>query len=121
MANRQTSFKAIKAIAGAILLSLGLLLLIANLDEVAARVGNSSTSTTSSVGTVIDVGVAGLRTVQAYYFDQPTFQAGLHRILVSLWPLILVIIGATLLQNAVGRRLVNPKMDTNYSSMGARE
>jgi ascorbate-specific PTS system EIIC-type component UlaA len=116
MANRQTSSKAIKAIAGAILLSLGLLLLTANLNEVAAHFSSSLTSTTGSVNTVIDVGLAGLRAVQTYFFDQPTFQAGLHVILVSFWPLILVIIGAALLQNAISKRFASARFGEAFPS-----
>ncbi|PYT87504.1 MAG: hypothetical protein DMG36_25320 [Acidobacteria bacterium] len=109
MAKRQTSSKSFHAVAGALLLSLGLLLLFANLDEVAAQVNHSFTSTGGSLGTVIELGLAGMRAVQAYFFDQSTFQAGLHLILVSFWPLILVMIGATLLQNAISKRLANAR------------
>ena len=109
MAKRQTSSKSFHAVAGALLLSLGLLLLFANLDEVAAQVNHSFTSAGGSLGTVIELGLAGMRAVQAYFFDQSTFQAGLHLILVSFWPLILVMIGATLLQNAIRKRLANAR------------
>ncbi len=116
MAKRQTSSKSLHAVVGALLLSLGLLLLFANLDEVAAHIGNSCTSTTNSVGTVIELGLAGMRAVQAYFFDQPTFQAGLHLILVSFWPLILVMIGATLLQSAIGKSLANLRSARTFPS-----
>jgi len=106
MAKPQTSSKGFKGAAGAILLSLGLLLLFANLDEVAARVGNSFNSGGNSVSTVIELGLAGMRAVQSYFFDQRTFQAGLHLILVSFWPVILVIIGAILLQGAFKRQFM---------------
>ncbi len=117
MAKRQTSsFKSFPAVAGAILLSLGLLLFFANLDEVAAHLGNSFTSAGSSLGAVIELGLAGMRAVQAYFFDPSTFQAGLHLILVSFWPLILVIIGATLLQSAAGKRLANSRLAQTFPS-----
>jgi hypothetical protein len=108
MAKRQTPSSSFLAVGGALLLSLGLLLLFANLDEIAARIGNSSTGT--SLTTVMELGLAGMRAVQAYVFDQPTFQAGLHTILVSFWPLILVIIGATLLRNAISKRFAKPRL-----------
>jgi len=116
MAKRQTSSKSFHAVAGALLLSLGLLLLFANLDEVAAQVNHSFTSAGGSLGTVIELGLAGMRAVQAYFFDQSTFQAGLHLILVSFWPLILVMIGATLLQNAISRRLANWRSARTFPS-----
>ncbi len=105
MVKPQKSSKSFNAITGAILLSVGLLLLFANLDEVAACIGNSFHSTGSSLSTVIELGLAGMRAVQSYFFDQPTFQTGLHLILVSFWPVILVIIGAVLLQGAFRGRL----------------
>ncbi len=117
MAKRQTSsFKSFPAVAGAILLSLGLLLFFANLDKVAAHLGNSFTSSGSSLGAVIELGLAGMRAVQAYFFDPSTFQAELHLILVSFWPLILVIIGAALLQSAAGKRLANSRLARTFPS-----
>jgi len=106
MVKPQTSSKSFNGTAGAILISLGLLLLFSNLDEIAARAGNSFHSTGSSLSTVIQLGLAGMRAVQSYFFDQPTFQAGLHLILVSFWPVILVIIGAVLLQGAFRRQFM---------------
>ena len=100
MARRRTSSKGFSAIAGATLLSLGLLLLIANLDEVAAPFSNSYASGTRSLSPALEVGLAALRATDNYFFDPARFQSGLQRILVSFWPLILVIAGALLLQVA---------------------
>jgi len=108
MAKRETSPKSFHAVAGALLLSIGLLLLFANLDELADRVSDSFSPAPGALGAVVEIGLAGMRAVEAYFFDQAAFQAGLHWILVSLWPLILVMIGATLLRNAIGKRHVNP-------------
>jgi len=108
MAKRETSPKSFHAVAGALLLSIGLLLLFANLDELADRVSDSFSPAPGALGAVVEIGLAGMRAVEAYFFDQAAFQAGLHWILVSLWPLILVMIGATLLRKAIGKRHVNP-------------
>jgi hypothetical protein len=116
MAKRQTSSKSFHAVAGALLLSNGLLMLFANLDELAERVSNSYSSTPGTLGAVVEIGLAGMRAVEAYFFDQAAFQAGLHWILVSLSPLILVIIGATLLGNAIGKRHVNPRLARIFPS-----
>jgi hypothetical protein len=116
MAKRQTSSKSVHAVAGALLLSNGLLMLFANLDELVERVSNSFSSTPGTLGAVVEIGLAGMRAVEAYFFDQAAFQAGLHWILVSLWPLIPVMIGATLLQNAIGKRHVNPRLAPIFPS-----
>jgi hypothetical protein len=110
MAKRQASSKTFNAVAGTLLLTVGLLLLFSNLDEVAARISSPFASTAGAFGTVLELGLAGMRAAQAYFFDQPTFQAGLHLILVSFWPLILVMIGATLLQSAIGKRHANSRL-----------
>ena len=108
MAKQSTSSRGLKAIVGATLLALGLLLLFANFDGVAARLSNGSFTSpaASSSGTLIELGLAGLRAAQSYAFDHPSFLSGLQRILVSFWPLILVIFGITLLgqlwNNAAG-------------------
>jgi len=102
MINRQTtsSPNRLNAAAGAILLSAGLLFLLLSVDELAAQVSNGLNSSAGLLDTALAFGLAGLRAVQTYFFDQPSFQAGLHLVLVSFWPLILVIIGAVLLQGA---------------------
>lgn len=110
MARQQTASKTLYAIAGAILLPVGLLLLLANLDEAAARAGNFSNSTAGPLGTVIELGLAGLRAAQTYFFDPSSFQAGLHQILISFWPLIVVIIGAALLHRALGSGFGNARL-----------
>lgn len=116
MAKRQPSSKSFHAVAGALLVSLGLLLLFANLDNVANRISNSFASTPGALGTGMELVLAAIRAVEAYFFDQAAFQNGLHWILVSLWPLILVIIGATLLQNAIGKRYANPRLARTFPS-----
>jgi hypothetical protein len=116
MAQRQTSSKSFPAVAGALLLSIGLLMLFANLDELADRVSNSFSATPGALGAAVEIGLAGMRVVQAYFFDQAAFQAGLHWVLVSLWPLILVMIGATLLRNAIGERYTNPGLARTFPS-----
>ncbi len=98
MTRQQTWNRSIKAIAGATLLSLGLLLLLANLDEVFARSSSCFASPGGSLGTVLELGFAALRSTQVYLFEPSKFQSGLQQILLSFWPLILVILGAALLQ-----------------------
>lgn len=115
-AKSQISRKNLHTVAGAILFSFGLTLLTANLDAVAGKVSTWFNATPSSLGAAIEIGLAGLRAVQAYFFDPSAFQAGFLSILVSLWPLILVIIGAILLHDAIGIRFANSKLARTFPS-----
>jgi hypothetical protein len=89
------------------LTALGVLLLFANFDAVADNLSRPSASPVGALGSVFELGIAGLRAAQAYFFDHPSFQAGVRQILLSCWPLLLVMIGAGLLQHAVGKGLAN--------------
>lgn len=111
-----TSSKSVHIVAGALLFSFGVTLLTANLDGLAAQASTWFSATPGSLGAAIEIGLAGLRAVQAYFFDPSSFQAGFLSILVSLWPLILVIIGAILLHSAIGVRFASTKLARNLSS-----
>ena len=115
-AKSQASSKTVYIVAGALLFSFGITLLTANLDAFAAQASSWFSATPGSLGAAVEIGLAGLRAVQTYFFDPSSFQAGFLSILVSLWPLILVIIGAILLHGAVGVRFANAKMARNFSS-----
>jgi len=115
-AHMQITSKNLRIVAGAVLFSFGLTLLAANLDAVVVQISSWFGSTPGSLGTAIEVGLAGLRAVQAYFFDPSAFQAGFLSILVSLWPLILVIIGAILLHDAMGKRLAKAKLARTFPS-----
>lgn len=115
-AKSQISRRNLHTVAGAILFSFGLTLLTANLHAVAGQVSTWFNATPSSLGAAIEIGLAGLRAVQAYFFDPSAFQAGFLSILVSLWPLILVIIGAILLHEAMGKRFASARLTRNFSS-----
>jgi hypothetical protein len=121
IAKTQISPKNLHTVAGAVLFSFGLTLLAANLDAVALQASTWLSSTPGSLGAAIEIGLAGLRAVEAYFFDPSAFQAGFLAILVSLWPLILVIIGAILLHNASGIRFANSKLRTFPSGEYERE
>jgi len=116
MAKWQTTSNSFHAVTGALLFSFGLAWLTANLKELATQASTSFSSQSSSLGAAVELVLAALRAVHTYFFDQATFQAGLHSILVSFWPVILVIIGATLLQYAIAYRFASPKSGRTFSS-----
>ena len=120
MEKRQTTTnsKRLSATAGAILLSAGLLFLLTSVDELTAQVGNGFHSPAGLLDTALAFGLTGLRAVQTYFFDQPSFQAGLHQILVSFWPLALVLAGAGLLYSTIGKRLTAVTASGNSEAGG---
>ena len=105
---RQTVSNSLKAIAGAILLSVGLVILFANLDGMTASLSKSAgLSNHENLNGLLAIGLAGLHALQAYSVDPSGFPSGFLKILVSFWPLILVLSGGALLQSAFARRLTH--------------
>jgi len=93
---RRTFFRLSKSIAGAALIGLGLLILLGNLVDAAARLSRlagTSADASQTFGEMIAVVFAASHVVQSYLFDRGEFLRGLCRILISFWPLLLVIAG----------------------------
>jgi hypothetical protein len=121
MVTRQTSPRSLHSIAGAILLAVGFLILFANLDAVAAQIANAAgASGEQTLGMLPALAQATSRALQAYAFDHAGFVSGLRQILVSFWPLILIILGAVLLRDALRGRLAAIRASAGSSAMGDR-
>jgi len=121
MVAQQTSPRSLKSITGAILLALGFLILFANLDVVTGQI-TSAVGTTGepAQGILPALVLATLHVLQDYAFDHAGFLSGLLQILVSFWPLILIIIGAVLLRDAFWGRFAAYKAAAGSSAMGDR-
>lgn len=119
MAKKRASMKSLNAISGAIFVSVGFLLLFANLDQVAAHGHNPFTTPAPSFGVMLDLGLAGLRAVQTYLFEPSSFQAGLHQILVSCWPVALVLLGAALLYSEISKRIQGARVRNSAPGDGS--
>jgi hypothetical protein len=120
MAKQMTTSRGLRAITGATLLALGLLLFFSNLDGVAVRLGSSFNSSAGSFGTLFELGLAGLRAAQSYFFDHRSFLSGLRQILISFWPLTLVIIGITLLGQLFGKHFAASNRSASLPTYGDR-
>jgi hypothetical protein len=121
MAARQTSSQNLKSIMGAILLALGFLVLFANLDAVTGQINSAAgTPVGPAQGMLPALVLAALHAIEDYAFDHAGFSSGLLQILVSFWPLILIIIGAVLLREAFWRRFPAYKAGAGTSAMGDR-
>jgi hypothetical protein len=122
MAARQGFSQTLKSIAGASLLALGVALLFANLDEIAASAGSfTGLSAHEALGIVPALGLAALHAAQAYAFDRTGFISGFPQILVSFWPSILIAIGAALLRNAFGRLAKSEVVETSSGERATTE
>ncbi len=96
MARRYRLLRDLKSIVGAALIGLGLFVLCGNLADAAARLSRLagvSADASRTFGEMIAVVLAASHVVQSYLFDRGEFLRGLCRILISFWPLLLVIAG----------------------------
>ena len=96
-----------KSIAGAALIGLGIFILHGNMIDAAARLSRFagiSAGTTQAFGEVTAVGLAALQVWQSYLFDRREFLRGFCEVLISFWPLLLVIAGAVLTEMASRRK-----------------
>jgi hypothetical protein len=121
MESRQPSTRSLKSITGAALVALGLLMLFANVDGVVSSMdGLASISANETLGALPAVGLAALHAAQAYTLDRAGFFSALEQILVSFWPLLLVIIGGILLRYAFGGRFEPVEGSSSSSARRAR-
>jgi hypothetical protein len=121
MSAQRTSRRSLRSIAGAILLALGFLVLFANLDAVAAQISGASGIPAAHEPEVLPALVLGaLHAVQSYVFDHAGFLSALLQILVSFWPLILILIGGLLLRDAFHSLFASHKAAADASAMGDR-
>ena len=102
MAARHTTTRSMKSVSGAASLAIGFFLLFANLDGIAAQINDAVGARAETVGILPAIGLAGLHALQAFTFDHAGFLSSLLQILVSFWPLILVLLGLALLRSAFG-------------------
>jgi hypothetical protein len=99
MARRYRLLRDLKSIAGAALIGLGLFILCGNLTDGAARLSRLAGVSADAIqpfGELTAVGLAASHVVQSYLFDRGEFLRGLCGILISFWPLLLVIAGVFL-------------------------
>jgi hypothetical protein len=119
MESRQPSTKNLKTITGVALVALGFMILFANVDGVLTSMGSlPGSSANEALSRIPAVGLVALHAAQAYTFDRAGFFSALEQILVSFWPLLLVIGGAILLRYAFGGRF--EAMEANASSSAGR-
>ena len=103
MARQYAHFENLKSIVGTALIGLGLFVVYGNLADAAARLGRFagvSADANQTLGELTAVGLAASQALQTYLFDRAGFLRGLCKILISFWPLLLVIAGTVLTEMA---------------------
>jgi xanthine/uracil/vitamin C permease (AzgA family) len=101
MTVQQTPFPSPKSIAGAALVGIGLFILLENLDVAATQLNHLlGTTLGEALGSLPTVILAASQVLQACAFDHQRFLPALLQVLISFWPLALVIVGAVLLWKA---------------------
>jgi len=99
MARRWRLFRDFRSIAGLALIGLGLFVLCGNLADVAVRLSRLlgiSAEATQTLGELIVVGLGAAQVWRSYVFDRRELVLGVCRILISFWPLVMVIAGTVL-------------------------
>jgi hypothetical protein len=121
MTAKQASPRSLKSIAGAILLALGFLVFFVNLDAVAAQISSAAGISPAPEPDALPALILGtLHTAQSYAFDHAGFLSALLQILVSFWPLILILIGGVLLRDAFRGLFADYKAASGISAIGDR-
>ncbi len=105
----------LRSIAGGALIGLGLHILFGNLDRGAVQVRQLfGTTAGDALGAMPTAVLATSQAVQAYALDHQAFLLGLGRLLISFWPLLLVMVGTILLQDALTDKIKASPAPANY-------
>jgi hypothetical protein len=99
MTMRRTFIRLSKSIVGVTLIGLGLYMLVGNLSDACdqfARLVGISADAAQTFGELTAFGLAASQVWRCYVFDRRELLLGVSGILVSFWPVLLVIAGTVL-------------------------
>ena len=124
MASQHRPSEGLKSIVGGALVGLGLHILFGNLDRVAEQLQHMlGTPAWETLGVLPSAALAASQAVQAYGLDHQGFLQTLLWMLISFWPLLLVILGTVLLRDFFTERakaLPAPDKFLQNKNMGCR-
>ena len=124
MASQHRASEGLKSIVGGALVGLGLHILFGNLDRVAEQLQHMlGTPAWETLGVLPSAVLAASQAVQAYGLDHQEFLQTLLWMLISFWPLLLVILGTVLLRDFFTERakaLPAPDKFLQNKNMGCR-
>lgn len=118
---QQKFFGRAKSIAGAVLVGLGIFIFYENLDRAATQLSLLLGTIPGEALGVMPVTLAASRVLQAYAADHQRFLQGfLQQVLVSCWPLLLVMVGTLLSRDAFTDNVNSlPKKDCGLVDLAA--
>jgi len=99
MARQYRLFRDLKSVAGITLIGLGLFVLTVNLSDACgqfSRLVGISADAAQTFGELTAFGLAASQVWRCYVFDRRELLLGVCAILVSFWPVLLVIAGTVL-------------------------
>ena len=124
MASQHKLSEGLKSVVGGALVGLGLHILFGNLDRVAEQLQHMlGTPAWETLGVLPSAVLAASQAVQAYGLDHQGFLQTLLWMLISFWPLVLVILGTALLRDFFTERakaLPAPERFLQNKNMGCR-
>jgi hypothetical protein len=124
MASQHRPSEGLKSIVGGALVGLGLHILFGNLDRVAEQMKHMlGAAVWETLGVLPSAVLAASQAVQAYGLDHQGFLQSLLWMLISFWPLLLVIAGTVLLRNFFTEKanaLPAPEKYLQNKDMGCR-
>jgi hypothetical protein len=121
MAMQQTFFGPAKSIAGAALVGIGIFTFYEDLERAATQLSHLlGTNPGEGLGVLPTVILATSRVLQAYASDHQRFLQGfLQHMLISSWPLLLVMVGMVLSGDAFADGNALPKRDCGLVDLTA--
>jgi len=101
MSTRRSGISRFFPILGIVLLGVGLTILLGGMDSAATRLADRVGIGTGDMGGTLPAALlSAVRAAQALVFDRANVFSALREMLLSCWPVILVILGAALLRGA---------------------
>jgi ascorbate-specific PTS system EIIC-type component UlaA len=124
MASQHKLSEGLKSVVGGALVGLGLHILFGNLDRVAEQLQHMlGIPAWETLGVLPSAVLAASQALQAYGLDHQGFLQTLLWMLISFWPLLLVILGTVLLRDFFTERakaLPAPERFLQNKNMGCR-
>jgi len=101
MDTKQNSTRRLFPVIGVVLLGIGLAILLAQVDIAASRLADRVGINPGEMGGPVPAAILStVHAVQALAFDRPNVLSALREMLLSCWPVILILSGAALLRGA---------------------